>query len=78
VRILVRVLCTRFEAWCDRNLPQRLYVPAQESARPRAAADVPARMQLPSAASQVAPALTPTFSVTRAPTQGATGHILRR
>jgi hypothetical protein len=78
VRILVRVLCTRFEAWCDRNLPQRLHVSAQESARPRAAADAPARMQLPGAASQVAPGLTPTFSVTRAPAQGATGHILRR
>ena len=78
VRILVRVLCTRFEAWCDRNLPQRLYVPAQESVRPQAAADAPARMQLPGAASQVAPGLTPTFSVTRAPVQGATGHILRR
>jgi hypothetical protein len=78
VRILVRVFCTRFEAWCDRNLPQRLYVPVQESARLRAAADAPARAQLPGAASQVAPGLTPTFSVMRAPAQGATGHILRR
>ena len=78
VRILVRVLCTRFEAWCDRNLPQRLYVPAQEGARPRAAADAPARAQFPAATSPVAPGLTPTVSVMRAPAQDATGSILRR
>jgi hypothetical protein len=78
VRILVRVICIRFDAWCVRYLPQRLYVPAQESTRARAAADAPARAQFPATASPVAPGLTPTVSVTRAPAQGTTGRILLR
>jgi hypothetical protein len=78
VRILVRVICTRFNAWCVRNLPQRLYVPAQESTRSPSLADAPARAQFPAATSPVAPGLTPQVSATRAPVQDATGRILRR
>jgi len=73
-RILVRVICVRFDAWCEHYLPQRLYVPAQKSARPRAAADAPARAQFPAATSRVAPGLTPTVSAMRAPAQGSTGR----
>lgn len=78
MRILVRVICTRFDTWCSRYLPQRLYVPTQESTRAPAAAGAPARMEGPFAASPVAPGLTPTISVTRAPAQDPTGRTLRR
>jgi len=78
VRILVRVICIRFDTWCSRYLPQRLHVPAQESARPQAAAGAPARTQYPVAASPVAPRLTSTVSVTRASAQDATARTLRR
>jgi hypothetical protein len=73
-RILVRVICVRFDAWCERYLPQRLYVPAQENARLRAVADAPARAQFSAATSPVAPGLKPTVSVTRAHAQGTTGR----
>jgi hypothetical protein len=78
VRVLVRAICTRFDGWCVRNLPPRLYIPAQEGAHPRTAADAPAGAQARAAASPVAPGLTPTVSITRAPAVEATGRILRR
>jgi hypothetical protein len=78
MRILVRVICTRLDGWCARNLPKRLYIPAQEGARARAAADAPAQAQPRAAASPVAPGLTPAVSITRAPAVDATGRILRR
>ncbi|HKZ10785.1 MAG TPA: hypothetical protein VJL61_08765 [Rhodanobacteraceae bacterium] len=78
-RMLVRVICARFDTWCSRYLPQRLYVPAPGSTRPQAAAGAPARTQYPAAASPVAPRLTPTVSaVTHAPAQDASGRTLRR
>jgi hypothetical protein len=78
-RMLVRVICIRFDTWCSRYLPQRLYVPAPESTHPQAAAGAPARTQYPVAASPVAPRLTPTVSaVTHAPAQDASGRTLRR
>jgi hypothetical protein len=76
VRILARVICTRFNAWCVRYLPQRLYLPAREDAPPRAVADAPARLQ--HAAAPVAPGFTSVISVTPARLEDATGRSLPR
>ena len=77
VRFLVSVLCTRFDAWCGRYLPERLYVPAHATAHPRPAAEaaVPVRFQ---AASPVAPGLTPRIFAVDAPARDTATRTKRR
>ncbi|MGN6790217.1 MAG: hypothetical protein ACTHJP_11915 [Rhodanobacteraceae bacterium] len=78
VRFLVNVVCTRLNArWCMRYLPRRLYVPAQESARPQpiVSAAVPARST--ASAVPVAPGLSPSVPA-KHPTMQGDGRLMRR
>jgi hypothetical protein len=72
VRLLVRVVCSRFDSWCERFLPQAVYVPTPIT-HIRSVPDAAVRMQ-----SLVAPALTPRVSAGHAPADEAAGRIARR
>jgi hypothetical protein len=76
-RFVVSVLCTRFDAWCSRYLPKRLYVPVHETVRAQPAAEAAVPVQI-RAASPVAPGLTPRVSTTNVPARRIATHAMRR
>jgi hypothetical protein len=78
VRFLVRVVCSRFDSWCKRFLPQAVYVPTPAAAYTPRAADTAAQVQPRASASPVAPALTSRISEAYAPTDRVAGRISRR
>jgi hypothetical protein len=78
VRFLVRVVCSRFDWWCERFLPQAVYVPAPSATHAPPAADAAVRVQSPATGSPVAPTLTPRVSAAYAPADRAAGRLLRR
>jgi len=78
VRFLVRVVCSRFDWWCERFLPQAEYLPAPSTMHTLPAADAAVRVQSPATGSPVAPTLTPRVSAAYAPADRAAGRLMRR